>query len=78
MTADDRYNPRMIDLPQGDRPRERLLARGPAALATAELLAIVLGIFFLAVFAFFRTLGQVGTFPAAIAAWRAGFIFAPA
>ena len=43
MTADDRYNPRMIDLPQGDRPRERLLARGPAALATAELLAIVLG-----------------------------------
>lgn len=43
MTVDDRYNPRMIDLPQGDRPRERLLARGPAALASAELLAIVLG-----------------------------------
>jgi len=43
MTADDRYNPRMIDLPEGDRPRERLLARGPSALATAELLAIVLG-----------------------------------
>jgi DNA repair protein RadC len=42
MTADDRYNPRITDLPQGDRPRERLLAQGPAALSTAELLAIIL------------------------------------
>ena len=39
-------------------------------------LAIVLGIFFLAVFAFFRTLGQVGTFPAAIAAWSPNVLFA--
>ncbi len=42
MTAEDRYNPRMTDLPQSDRPRERLLAQGPAALSTAELLAIIL------------------------------------
>jgi LPS export ABC transporter permease LptG/LPS export ABC transporter permease LptF len=39
-------------------------------------LAIVLGIFFLAVFAFFRTLGQVGTFPAAVAAWSPNVLFA--
>jgi len=39
-------------------------------------LAIVLGICFLAVFAFFRTLGQVGTFPAAIAAWSPNVLFA--
>lgn len=39
-------------------------------------LAIVLGIFFLAVFAFFRTLGQVGTFPAAVAAWSPNLLFA--
>jgi LPS export ABC transporter permease LptG/LPS export ABC transporter permease LptF len=39
-------------------------------------LAIVLGIFFLAVFAFFRTLGQVGTFPAVIAAWSPNVLFA--
>jgi DNA repair protein RadC len=42
MTAEDRYNPRITDLPQGDRPRERLLAQGPEALSTAELLAIIL------------------------------------
>jgi DNA repair protein RadC len=42
MTAEDRYNPRITDLPQDDRPRERLLTRGPAALSTAELLAIIL------------------------------------
>ena len=39
-------------------------------------LAIVLGICFLAVFAFFRTLGQVGTFPAAIASWSPNVLFA--
>lgn len=39
-------------------------------------LAIVLGICFLAVFAFFRTLGQVGTFPAAIASWSPNLLFA--
>lgn len=39
-------------------------------------LAIVLGICFLAVFAFFRTLGQVGTFPAVIAAWSPNVLFA--
>ena len=43
MAAQDRYNPRMIDLPCDGRPRERLMARGPAALSNAELLAIVLG-----------------------------------
>jgi DNA repair protein RadC len=42
MTAENHYNPRMIDLPQDDRPRERLFARGPAALSNAELLAIIL------------------------------------
>jgi DNA repair protein RadC len=42
MTAEDRYNPRITDLPQDDRPRERLLTRGPAALSTAGLLAIIL------------------------------------
>ena len=31
------------DLPQDSRPREKLLARGPAALSDAELLAIFLG-----------------------------------
>jgi DNA repair protein RadC len=30
------------DWPEGDRPREKLLARGPAALSDAELLAILL------------------------------------
>ncbi len=39
-------------------------------------LAIVLGICFMAIFAFFRTLGQVGTFPAAIASWSPNVIFA--
>ena len=32
----------MKDLPADQRPREKLLARGPAALANAELLAILL------------------------------------
>ena len=39
-------------------------------------LAIVLGILFMAIFAFFRTLGQVGTFPAIIAAWSPNVLFA--
>ncbi len=39
-------------------------------------LAIVLGIFFMAIFAFFRTLGQVGTFPAVVAAWSPNLLFA--
>lgn len=42
MTAEERYNPRITDLPQDDRPRERLLAHGVGALSTAELLAIIL------------------------------------
>lgn len=33
----------MRDLPHDERPRERLLAQGAAALSTAELLAIILG-----------------------------------
>jgi DNA repair protein RadC len=34
---------RVKDLPVGDRPRERLLERGPEALADRELLALLLG-----------------------------------
>ncbi|PSN18076.1 hypothetical protein C7271_14410 [filamentous cyanobacterium CCP5] len=37
------YHVRMLDMPSGDRPRERLLTHGPKALSTAELLAILLG-----------------------------------
>ena len=33
---------RILDLPEEDRPRERLLALGPQALTNAELLAILL------------------------------------
>ena len=36
------YSPRVAELPAGDRPRERLQRLGPAALTTAELLAILL------------------------------------
>ena len=32
-----------MELPEEERPRERLMARGPEALSTAELLAILLG-----------------------------------
>jgi LPS export ABC transporter permease LptG/LPS export ABC transporter permease LptF len=39
-------------------------------------LAILLGIVFMAIFAFFRTLGQVGTFPAFVAAWSPNVLFA--
>jgi LPS export ABC transporter permease LptG/LPS export ABC transporter permease LptF len=38
--------------------------------------AIGLGIVFMAVFAFFRTLGEVGSFPAAVAVWSPNTIFA--
>jgi DNA repair protein RadC len=36
------YRPRITDLPSDDRPRERLVADGPAVLNTAELVAILL------------------------------------
>jgi len=36
------YNPKIADLPQADRPRERLLRYGAAALSNSELLAIIL------------------------------------
>lgn len=38
--------------------------------------AIGLGIIFMAIFALFRTLGEVGTFPAAVAAWSPNALFA--
>jgi DNA repair protein RadC len=37
------YSLRIADLPETDRPRERLLAQGSRSLATAELLALLLG-----------------------------------
>ena len=37
------YSPRIADLPVSERPRERLLAMGAKNLATAELIAILLG-----------------------------------
>ncbi|HIK11999.1 MAG TPA: DNA repair protein RadC [Oscillatoriaceae cyanobacterium M33_DOE_052] len=37
------YSVRIADLPLSERPRERLLAYGPKSLATAELIAILLG-----------------------------------
>ncbi|MCS6781877.1 MAG: DNA repair protein RadC [Gloeomargarita sp. SKYBB_i_bin120] len=39
----ERYHLRMCDLPTHERPRERLLQQGVTALATSELLAILLG-----------------------------------
>jgi DNA repair protein RadC len=36
------YFPTIKELPEGERPRERLLHYGPAAVSTAELLAIIL------------------------------------
>jgi DNA repair protein RadC len=36
-------SPRIRDLPEADRPREKLASRGPAALTDAELLAIFFG-----------------------------------
>src|SRR5665213_1969552 len=38
-----RYVLRVRDLPEGERPRERLASEGPGALSVAHLLAIVLG-----------------------------------
>ncbi len=38
----DDDQPRIADLPDDDRPRERLIHSGPAALSTAELIAIIL------------------------------------
>jgi DNA repair protein RadC len=37
------YQVRVTDMPSSERPRERLLAHGAKSLATAELLAILLG-----------------------------------
>lgn len=37
--------------------------------------AIVLGMVFMAVYALFKTLGEVGTFPAAVAVWSPGVLF---
>src|SRR4028118_1737071 len=37
------YSLRIVDLPTSERPRERLMAGGPKSLATAELIAILLG-----------------------------------
>ena len=39
-------------------------------------ISIILGIVFLAVFAFFSTLGEVGALPAAIAVWSPSLLFA--
>jgi len=38
----DEYHPRITDLPDGERPRERLLHVGASAVSTAELIAIIL------------------------------------
>ena len=37
------YSLRIVDLPTNERPRERLISYGPKSLATAELIAILLG-----------------------------------
>ncbi len=37
------YSLRIVDIPTDERPRERLLSQGPKNLATAELIAILLG-----------------------------------
>lgn len=37
------YNLRIADLPESERPRERLMAQGAKSLSTAELIAILLG-----------------------------------
>lgn len=37
------YNLRIADLPESERPRERLIAQGSKSLSTAELIAILLG-----------------------------------
>ncbi|HSH55312.1 MAG TPA: DNA repair protein RadC [Candidatus Limnocylindrales bacterium] len=40
----DGYVLRVRDLPDADRPREKLLAHGPGGLSTAEIVAILLGV----------------------------------
>lgn len=42
MTASQRYQPRIREMPDGERPRERLRDAGPGALSNGELLAILL------------------------------------
>lgn len=42
MGEDAEYRPRITDLPEDDRPRERLIQGGPRGLRDAELLAILL------------------------------------
>jgi DNA repair protein RadC len=42
--SDSRYVLRVRDLPDEDRPRERLLALGPAHLSVAELVSIIWGV----------------------------------
>lgn len=43
LTHSERTYPLMVrDLPQEEKPRERLIAHGPSALSTAELLAVLL------------------------------------
>jgi DNA repair protein RadC len=37
------YSLRIADIPESERPRERLMAQGAKNLATAELIAILLG-----------------------------------
>lgn len=37
------YSLKILDMPADERPRERLMAHGPRTLATAELIAILLG-----------------------------------
>jgi len=38
------YVLKVRDMPEDDRPREKLMKSGPAALSTAELLAVILGV----------------------------------
>src|SRR5688572_4241869 len=42
LNQDKKYVLRVKDLPADEKPRERLLSRGPAVLSMAELLAVVL------------------------------------
>lgn len=42
--GDKRYVLKVRDLPESDKPREKMLAEGPAGLSHAELIAILLGV----------------------------------
>jgi len=42
--ADKKYVLRLRDLPAEEKPREKLIAHGPAVLSTAELLAVILNV----------------------------------